>query len=90
LPYIVDMRAFLTGAAEKQLDRLNEPMAGRILDAIEGLECDPPKGDIKPLKGSTGVFRLKIGGYRILYEVENGNIKIFKIAPRGQVYRGKK
>jgi len=84
------MKALLNREAQKQLDRLNDPTATRIADGIEGLECEPPEGDIKPLKGSGNAFRLRIGDYRILYEVEDNHIKVFKIAPRGEVYRRKK
>jgi len=55
------MKALLNREAQKQLDRLNDPTATRISDGIEGLECEPPKGDIKQLKGSSNVFRLRIG-----------------------------
>jgi mRNA-degrading endonuclease RelE of RelBE toxin-antitoxin system len=42
------MDAFLTNTALKQYERLNEPMLSRITDAIDGLEKEPPEGDIIP------------------------------------------
>ena len=81
------MDVFLTNAALKQYERLNEPMLGRITDAIDRLEKEPPEGDIKEMKGSPSVFRLRVGGYRILYTVEKDYIDIFKIARRGQAYK---
>jgi mRNA interferase RelE/StbE len=83
------MQVELTSGAVKQYERLNEPMLNRITSAIDGLEKEPPEGDIKELKGRPGVFRLRVGGYRILYTVETNYINIFKIAPRGQVYKEK-
>jgi hypothetical protein len=38
------MEGKLTHEAQKQLDRLNEPLAGRVIDGIEGLQYEPPKG----------------------------------------------
>jgi mRNA interferase RelE/StbE len=81
------MKVTLTNTAVKQYKRLNEPMLSRINSAIDDLEKEPPKGDIKKLTGSPGVFRLRAGGYRILYTVEDNHIDIFKIARRGQSYK---
>ncbi|MDR0628589.1 MAG: type II toxin-antitoxin system RelE/ParE family toxin [Treponema sp.] len=83
------MQVELTSGAVKQYKQLNNPMLDRITAAIDGLEKEPLEGDIKELKGHPGVFRLRVGGYRILYTVETDCINIFKIAPRGQAYKGK-
>jgi mRNA interferase RelE/StbE len=81
------MDAYLTNTALKQYERLNEPSLSRITEAIDGLENEPPQGDIIELKDSPGVFRFRVGGYRILYTVEKTYIDIFKIARRGQAYK---
>ena len=81
------MDAYLTNTALKQYERLNEPMLSRITDAIDGLEREPPQGDIKGLTDNPGVFRLRVGGYRVLYRVEENHVDIFKIARRGQSYK---
>jgi mRNA interferase RelE/StbE len=62
-------------------------MLSRITKAIDGLEKEPPEGDIKELTDDPGVFRLRVGGYRILYTGGNNYIDIFKIARRGQSYK---
>ena len=64
-------------------------MLGRITDAIDGLEKEPPEGDIIPLTGKPGNFRLTVGGFRILYRVENNMILVTNIIPRGQAYTKK-
>jgi mRNA interferase RelE/StbE len=81
------MDVFLTRTAIKQYEKLNEPTLSRITAAVDGLEKEPPVGDIKELKGKPGVFRLRVGGYRILYTVGEEFVDVFKIAPRGQVYK---
>ena len=58
----------------------------RIAEALDKLELEPPEGDIKKLRGRDG-YRLAAGGYRILFDIENDRIDIFKIAPRGDVYK---
>ena len=76
--------------AQKQLDRLNDPLVGRIVAAIERLGFEPPEGDIKPLKGQHGISRLRVGDFRILFCERENCRYVFRIAPRGEVYRGKK
>ena len=57
----------------------------RIKAAIEGI----PAGDIKPLRGSKTLYRLRVGGWRIVFSYpETGALLIEKIAPRGDVYKG--
>jgi mRNA interferase RelE/StbE len=83
------MDAFLTNTALKQYERLNEPMLSRINDAIDGLEKEPPEGDIIPLTGKPKNFRLTVGGFRIFYRIENNAILVTNIVPRGQAYTKK-
>jgi mRNA interferase RelE/StbE len=83
------MKASLHPIAEKYLNRLNANDRDRIDDAIEGLEKNPPEGDIRPVKGSPGFFRLRIGNYRLLFRINEKGILITHIDPRGQVYNKK-
>jgi len=81
------MRVELNKAAKKQFNRLNEPHRSRIAEALDKLELEPPEGDIKKLRGRDG-YRLVAGGYRILFDIEKDRIDVFKIAPRGDLYKG--
>ena len=83
------MTVYLRKAVTKYLDRLNEPYKSQITDALVNLENDPPEGDIRPVVGQPGRFRLKIGNYRALFHIENNYIVISHIDPRGQVYKKK-
>jgi len=80
------MRVELSNAAKKQYKKLNEPYKSRIVAALDRLELEPPEGDIKKLQGRDG-YRAVVGDYRILFDIENDRIDVFKIAPRGQVYK---
>lgn len=57
----------------------------RILEAIHAL---PGIGDIKQMKGHSSLFRLRVGSYRILYTVDNGQliVRIIDAGNRGQIY----
>ncbi|MBQ9615240.1 MAG: type II toxin-antitoxin system RelE/ParE family toxin [Selenomonadaceae bacterium] len=57
----------------------------RIKAAIEGI----PAGDIKPLQGYEGYYRLRVGGWRIIFTYpDSETLMIAKIAPRGGAYKG--
>lgn len=71
--------------AVKAINGMDRPTKQRIKAAIEAL----PNGDIKPLKGSDGSFRLRVGDWRILFSYTAKDIILIeKIAPRGEVYKG--
>jgi mRNA interferase RelE/StbE len=83
------MKASLHPIADKYLNRLNANDRDRIDDAIEGLEKEPPKGDIRPVIGQPGLFRMRVGGFRLLFRVDGTRILITHIDPRGQAYNKK-
>ena len=57
----------------------------RIVSAIERL---PDGEDIKKLKGHDNFLRLRVGNYRIIYTVDNGELIVYVIdaGNRGQIY----
>lgn len=73
--------------AEKFIMRLAQPEKERVLKAIYEL---PYKGDIKRLQGkkSRGMYRLRVGSYRVIYTVDNGRLTVCVIdaGNRGQIY----
>ncbi|GBR77176.1 addiction module toxin RelE [Candidatus Termititenax persephonae] len=71
--------------AAKYLERLNEPIKGRIIHSLQSLAKNQ-KGDVKALSGQAG-YRLRVGGYRILFGIKNDTIVVTNIAPRGQAYK---
>ena len=72
-------------ASVKVINSMDKATKQRIKAGIEKI----PKGDIKPLKGSSGTYRLRVGDWRILFSYPgDGTILIEKIGPRGDVYKG--
>ena len=72
--------------ARKFIERQSKSDIQRILKAIYAL----PAGDTKPLQGqkSKGFYRLRVGSYRIIYQIENDRliIRIVDAGNRGQIY----
>ena len=81
-----------TKKAAKYISALDKTTKKRIKIAIEGLTVEPPKGDIKLLKGFTdGRKRLRVGKYRIIYNYfPDGEIivlLIMDVDSRGDIYK---
>lgn len=68
--------------ATKFLARQEKSVQLRIKAAIEQL----PAGDVKKLRGQP-YYRLRVGGFRILFDRDGNVIEIVKIDGRGQVYK---
>lgn len=79
----------IENAAEKQLRRIQAPMHERIVNAILPLAENPRPVGSKKLSGSTNDWRIRVGDYRVLYEIaeEIRIVRIFKVAHRRDVYR---
>lgn len=71
--------------AHKFIIKQSKPQQERLLRAISQL----PEGDVKQLKGNDGVYRLRVGTYRIIYKIDNGAliITVIDAGNRGQVYQ---
>ena len=80
------MKVLLRPIAARYFGRLNTTDKDRLRAAFTGLAKEPPEGDIRPLAGQPGYFRLRVGGYRALYRIEDNIIFVTNIDPRGQAY----
>ncbi len=74
--------------ALKFLEKQEATVQGRIVKALKGLIVRPPHGDIKPLQGKGNLMRLRVGTYRIIFEVnlDESVVYILTIDNRGDVY----
>ena len=84
-------RVVLTKTARKGLERAPEHIKKRAVEAIDALQESfaPVKlFDVKKLKGYDDTFRIRIGGWRIIYELRRREktIIVYEIAPRGAAY----
>ena len=72
--------------AVKFLKRQSRETQERIISAIHKL---PGSGDVKPLAGHVNEFRLRIGGFRVIYTIENDIliVRVLDIGNRGDVYK---
>lgn len=72
--------------AIKDLDKFPKEMARRILDKVEILRSDLA-GDVKRLTNHTPEYRLRVGDYRVLFDVEGDKIVVRRVKHRKVSYR---
>lgn len=74
--------------ALKELDSLTADVRNKILDTCRSMQNDPFEGDVKPLREVSGVFRRRVGSYRIAFSVNfnDNEVLILKIGKRKKFY----
>ena len=66
-------------SARKELERLPAAVVERIASAVRALKQNPrPRGCLK-LQGEEAAYRIRVGDYRVVYEV-NDEIRIVLVA----------
>ena len=75
-------------SVQKQLDKLRDDAADRILLRLVELEAQPRPPDVKKLKGR-GAWRIRVGDYRVIYEIRDRALQVIviTIGHRREVYR---
>lgn len=76
------MKIILDASVRKTLKRLPKDQALRLLTAIEKL----PAGDVKRLQGRDD-YRLRVGDWGVIFEMEAETIMVTVVASRGDVYK---
>lgn len=82
-------RLVLARRARRELLELGWPLIDAIEDALGLLERDPLAG--YPLRGKLGgLYSLRVGAYRILYQLTDGEktVRVAAIRHRVVAYRG--
>ena len=76
-------------SVEKDLSSLPKSLLVRILVRIEHLASDPFPHQAVKLQGAERLYRLRVGDYRIVYEVDTqtATITIYYVRHRREVYR---
>jgi len=70
----------LSKAARKQLASLPTSVHYKIIEDLSGLSLLPRPPGSKKLKGYKNAYRVRVGDYRIIYEIEDKVLRILVIA----------
>lgn len=76
-------------AARKALRHIVARDRARILKAIEGLADDPYPHGREKLSGGEGLWRIRVGDYRVIYTVVQKRlvVVVVMIGHRREIYR---
>lgn len=67
-------------AAAKEFAQLERPVQERTATVIDGLRNDPYPHNAETLKGSTSARKIRVGNYRVVYEVYVDRVVVFVVA----------
>ena len=82
-------RVTLAATAVKERQRIDSVVRKRIDQTLQGLLSEPRPSGVKKLSGKYQDWRVRVGDYRILYEIDDDQqlITVWRIAHRPDVYR---
>jgi mRNA interferase RelE/StbE len=76
-------------SAAKALKKIPKADRKRIVDKIDSLAEKPPSPDTTKMKGNNPFHKVRVGDYRIVYEIQEDVllILIVKVGHRKDIYR---
>jgi mRNA interferase RelE/StbE len=78
-------RVVATHTFEKDFRSLPHEIRERVLSALESLEIDPHTGR-KLVAVKVGQWRLRVGDYRIRYDIMGNDIVLYRVRHRREAY----
>jgi mRNA interferase RelE/StbE len=75
-------------SARKELEALPDAAIKRIFPRIEALADDPRPSGCKKLRGARDLWRVRIGSYRVIYQIEDTIllVEIRAVGDRKDIY----
>jgi mRNA interferase RelE/StbE len=75
-------------AAQRALRRADRPIQRRLVNAMTDLATDPRPHGAKALKDQHGLLRIRVGDYRVVYEVRDSELVVYVVTlgHRSKVY----
>lgn len=71
------------------MNRLSDEVHDRVSEAIFTLAANPRPQGVKKLSGKPGGWRIRVGDYRVLYDIADAVriVRVFRVRHRSDVYR---
>lgn len=76
-------------SARRELERLHINLIARILPRIEALANNPYPRGCQKVRGTDNLWRIRVGDYRVIYEVDKVKqiVDITAVRHRREAYR---
>ena len=81
------MNVEIDGKAIKDLSKLHKGEVAKILSKIEELEKYPHIPNLKKLTNFDPPYRLRVGNYRVLFDIEDNTITVYRVRHRKESYK---
>jgi len=82
-------RVVVTRRAERDVAALDHATRGRIKKALLELQEDPTRRSKKLTNSDIGQLRLRVGDWRIVFDLEGKDVVILRVGHRREIYRGR-
>ena len=69
-------RVIIPKPVQKQLNNLPQKTRSRMLAEFRLLEDNPRPDGVKKLKGYNDTYRIRVGNYRVIYEIKDREMVI--------------
>lgn len=75
--------------AERDMKNLPRDLFETVVNHILALKENPRPGGVRKIVGSKSDWRIRIGDYRVIYEIDDKTkaVKVFRVKHRKDVYR---
>ncbi len=75
--------------AERDLNRLPRDLFDRVIRAVKSLADNPRPAGSRKLTGSENDWRIRVGDYRVLYEIDDPSqaVRVMRVRHRREAYR---
>ena len=77
-----------TRSAERDMDKLDRPVKGRLGAALAAIEPDTRRSpNVRKMQGAPDRYRLRVGDYRIVYDLVRRDLVVLLVSHRSDVYK---
>lgn len=83
-------RLAIKSSAAKELEAIGQKAdRARLIASIQQLAEQPKPVGAEKLSGHIDLYRIRVGSYRVVYEIDNGQIvvTVIKVGHRKEIYR---
>ena len=84
-----DYTVNFTNSAAREFRSLPSEIKRRVGSVVDSLQRTPRPSGVRKLQGHDELYRIRIGSYRLVYEIDDRTVRILvtKIRHRSDVYR---
>lgn len=76
-----------TRRAVKDISKLEPDVKERIRDALMRCSKDPLRYARRMVDRSLGSYRFRVGGYRVIFDLEGDEVVVLRVGHRNEIYR---